>query len=406
MKNHILFWGTLILLAFLVCIIVLKNGWSKYVESMRVIPRPEIHAQQEYTPPPGALVTKNIGSDGLNEDVDRLIGQYFNKNKIPYTNTIAVYYKHFVNVGNLDPILKKKLRDICYYIIEIVIPNLPSVDNPKPKVKWTRIDWLADNWNAYNFSFNADALANFDLLASLRDKYGGKSGKSGKASGNSGSGDKGSRNKGSSSNTTTNNSLGANANKSGNGSSGCNSACPTACEGGGGWSSAESSKPSALADAAASATTSNWMNNKERGLGYRGKKGSLGTDGLPGTSASGTFLNDESNGDNILYQVLITDVPNKFPDSQQLNDYVKKEIIDKWFDTISDADRPLPSKYAESMFDLYTTGRSPIDRNHKNKLRDLVYYYMENIIPGLPTEDNPVSYVEWRPLRFLSNSDL
>jgi len=383
---------------------------------MRVIPQPEVHVQQEYTPPPGSVITNNTDADGLNEAVDKLIGQYFDKNQIPYTNTIAIYYKYFVNVGNLDDVLKKKLRDICYYIVEVVIPNIPSLDNPEPKVQWTRLEWLADNWNAYNHSFNLDALSNFNLLTNLRGKYGGTSGNSGRM-GSSGSGINESGKEGSDSSsssaltpisgeTSPNNN---NANKSGNGSPTCNMACPTACEiSGSGSSTSGSSKSSALARAASSATPSNWMNNKEKGFDYnsRGKNGSTGSNGLPGTSASGKILNGGSNGNNIVYEVIITDVPNKFPDSQQLNTYVRTKIIDEWFDTTENAERPLPSKYAISMFDLYTSGKTPMDRNHKNKLRDLVYYYMENIIPGLPSKDKPVSYVEWRPLRFLSNSDL
>jgi len=147
------------------------------------------------------------------------------------------------------------------------------------------------------------------------------------------------------------------------------------------------------------------MNDKS--LGNRGTRGSSGSDGLPGTSSHGKFTKGGgSNGENILYEVLVTKAPNTMPNSQILNNYVKTQIIDKWFDTEENPNSPLPSKYAQSMFDLYISGRSPIDRNHKNKLRDFVYYYMENIIPGLPTQDNPVSYVEWRPMRLLSNSDL
>jgi len=377
---------------------------------MRVVPRPMVVPQVQYTPPPTSVVPvyRNVG--GLNEDVDGLIGQYFDKNLVPYRDTIELYYEYFVNKGNIKPELKKKLKDICYYIIEVVIPNIPSIDNPKPEIEWTRIEWLANNWNAYNYSFNFNANANFDLLAKLRSKYGGmESEKDGTA------GTDGNRTSDGSALSSGDNAMPATSDsnsgdgKSGNKQSSCNVACPTACSlSETGSAATNSSVDSPLAKAAAKANTPDWLTNmNDKSLGNRGTRGSSGSDGLPGTSSHGKFTKGGgSNGENILYEVLVTKAPNTMPNSQILNNYVKTQIIDKWFDTEENPNSPLPSKYAQSMFDLYISGRSPIDRNHKNKLRDFVYYYMENIIPGLPTQDNPVSYVEWRPMRLLSNSDL
>lgn len=418
MKSSIIFWVTLILLFLTIVALVLKNGWTKYVESMRVAPRPTVAPQVEYAPPPDAVVPirRNVG--GLNEDVDSLIGQYFDKNLVPYRDTIALYYEYFVNKGNLNPELKKKIKDICYYIIEVVIPNIPSIDNPTPDIKWTRIEWLANNWNAYNYSFNFDALANLDLLAKLRSAYGGDGGiESGIAGedgtfGTEGTGNTGGSNAPGASGITSTPSPASNKTgpgNAGNKQSNCNMACPTACNfSENAASAANSPGGSPLAQAAAAANTPDWLSNmSDKPLGNRGTRGSSGSDGLPGTSSLGTFKKSGgSNGEVIVYEVLVTKETNKFPESQTLNNYVKTQIIDKWFDTVENADSPLPSKYAQSMFDLYTNGRSPIDRHHKNKLRDFVYYYMENIIPGLPTKDKPVSYVEWRPLRLLANSDL
>ena len=60
----------------------------------------------------------------------------------------------------------------------------------------------------------------------------------------------------------------------------------------------------------------------------------------------------------------------------------------------------------QGVLEANTQWAFPIMSSYKNKLRDLIYYFMENIIPGLPTESKPVCYVEWRPIRWLSNSNL
>ena len=38
-------------------------------------------------------------------------------------------------------------------------------------------------------------------------------------------------------------------------------------------------------------------------------------------------------------------------------------------------------------------------------MRDVVYYVLQVIIPGLPTNKLPRSYVEWRPIVWISRSE-
>jgi hypothetical protein len=197
------------------------------------------------------------------------------------------------------------------------------------------------------------------------------------------------------------------ASSSGNvGNGTCNASCPVDCNLSGSIASPGGSSPVTEVLPAGTSSGNDWLGNSlSNQYNYKGDAANSSIS-IAGTSGSGIFTKGGVNRNNTVYEVITTNVPNKYPDSQELNTYIKKNIIDKWFDTESDPERPLPSKYAQTMFSTYTQGKSPIDRNHKNKLRDLVYYYMENIIPGLPTKDKPSSYVEWRPLRFLSNSNL
>jgi len=64
----------------------------------------------------------------------------------------------------------------------------------------------------------------------------------------------------------------------------------------------------------------------------------------------------------------------------------------------------LPMNFGKIEFTEFFLTRTLIDQEHKTKLYDLVYYFMENIIVGLPTETVPFSYVEWRPIVWSSVS--
>jgi hypothetical protein len=66
----------------------------------------------------------------------------------------------------------------------------------------------------------------------------------------------------------------------------------------------------------------------------------------------------------------------------------------------------IPLETGPVEFTNYIATRSLIDQRHVNILIDLVYYFMENIIPGLPTESVPISYVEWRPIIWSSHTFL
>jgi hypothetical protein len=347
--------------------------------------------------------------------VDDLIHQYFDEKLVPYNNTIDLYYEYFVNKGNLDPVLKKKLRDICYYLIEVVIPNIPSVDNPNPKVEWSRIEWLSDGWDSYNYSFNDDALSNLKSFSALRYRLGSNHANSenedeSSASGLSLSSRIPSTTPSSTKPVKSNAPLAsaASAGSNGGGSS-CNGSCPIDCN----LSEklAQSSGSSYLETVASSVSRPNWWDSKinyDSALIDTNSYGEFSDSIYEGTARAGTFKSKGYNPTmNTIYQVIVTNVKNTNVSSQILNNYVKNEIINKWFDTAADPDKPLPSKYAISIFESYTQGGlAPMDRTHKNRLRDFIYYYLENIIPGLPTKDVPFSKVEWRPLRYLSNSSL
>ena len=154
-----------------------------------------------------------------------------------------------------------------------------------------------------------------------------------------------------------------------------------------------------------------------------GKYKSPGTDGNTTTSSyntdgsqiNGTYGQTESasvygsGGSNTLiigsaeidgYQ--ITDEP-QTSNSTSLNDkiiaFIKEYFIEEGIH------KNKPTQKAINTFNMYFQDRSPMDGIHMNKMRDVVYYILQVIVPGLPTNSLPRSYVEWRPIVWLSLSE-
>ena len=112
---------------------------------------------------------------------------------------------------------------------------------------------------------------------------------------------------------------------------------------------------------------------------------------------------------NTVFQYYITDISQNAPKTTTTLDDTLNAKIDTYFDKITG----LPTPFAIGQFNSYTTELAPMDMFHKNKLRDVVYYFMENIIPGLPPAKSTAgavqssnTYVEWKPIKWLSHSDI
>ena len=89
-------------------------------------------------------------------------------------------------------------------------------------------------------------------------------------------------------------------------------------------------------------------------------------------------------------------------DTSTLNDQIN-EMIDTYF--ISSG--PNQNRPSQKMIDLFNQmkEKQAMDEIHMNKMRDVVYYVLQVIIPGLPTNKLPRSYVEWRPIVWISRSE-
>ena len=64
---------------------------------------------------------------------------------------------------------KRKLTDIGYYILDIVIHNIPSTTNPEPKVYWPPIKW--SNHDIFNILIQPTHTAQVIRGQNYRDEY-------------------------------------------------------------------------------------------------------------------------------------------------------------------------------------------------------------------------------------------
>ena len=89
-------------------------------------------------------------------------------------------------------------------------------------------------------------------------------------------------------------------------------------------------------------------------------------------------------------------------DSSELNNQIN-EFIDTYFISWGPNENR-PTQYAIDIFNDWKT-KKPMNDIYMNKMRDMVYYILQIIIPGLPTDSLPRSYVAWRPIVWMSRSE-
>lgn len=101
-----------------------------------------------------------------------------------------------------------------------------------------------------------------------------------------------------------------------------------------------------------------------------------------------------------VYQFDVTKIAVKTPyDEITLSKYLLDQVVYAYFDKTTS----VPTAAFQALYDNHTRGHVlPMDQDHKNKMRDLVYYVLENIVNGLPSRARPEYYVRWRQFRTLS----
>jgi hypothetical protein len=373
-------------------------------EGARTLPRPRRHPYIENDAQPNVLPYYPQFAS-LNQLVDHWIAQYFDVNNFILDTTINQYIENWTQKGNVLPETKEKLNDIGYYIINQVLPNVPTIAadgtvTPTKAPIWPNIQWTSDHWfpltlvnpllwsNFTNFgmenspNYQAYLLAYENSMMTSNGGFSGSSnmGTSGSEGGSSGDGG----------------SSGSSGSSGGSGSNSCGTQCPLSCVPGGFLNGGSAGSGgygggSGGADISANIGTPSSSNRTPGcGGGY-----------IPGTSGSTKYFG----GTTVLIYTTDISQTNLACPSQ-----LETEITDFIGEYFDDSNGGKPTKKAIDLFNKYTEGATPMDLVHKNRLRDFIYYFMQNIIPGLPTGacdvSGQVSYVEWVPIQWLSHSDL
>ena len=364
-------------------------------EGARTLPRPVINPEYDADwdmPKAPAYV-----GETMNQMIDRNINDYFDVTGLPFAGTIQLYETNCVNKGPITVENQQNLTDIGYYIINIVISNIQTADNPTPTVSWPPIKWTNDKIfdilyqkvPTYELYVGQPLFfSNGSYLSSTANNVTPGSG-SGSGSGSTGSGSTGSG--------------------SGNGSGGdgekcddetkCGTSCPDSCLS----SIASAWEKQQLAEQALSQveqdardqTNANTNTNAQWGGGVV-----TGSNPMNQSNAANRY----ANGITEIYGYKVTNIINTTDSSTTTLNDSATAFINKYF--IKDgANKNKPTKDAIDLFNAYFQYKTPMDEIHRNKLRDCVYYVLQSIIPGLPTAVDNVSYVEWRPLKWLSRSD-
>ena len=344
----------------------------------------------------------------LNQFIDKIIAQYFDKRGYPYTNTIEKYSDLFIEnaagekLGVTTETNKRKLTDIGYYILNIVIPNIQTVDNPRPNVAWPAIQWTNDP----TFKTHVQPTATYKIYKGQgRFSYSNEMDADKTAEAN--------RDSNNDSNSSFNGDEDGDNNESSDpatsplcglyeDNSNCRLTCPSNCVAGAlnAWKEVDKIKQ----EVAEKEKKQNGVYGSESTIeDAYSSNSNQSTTNFPGVSSL-------KNGSNILiigdatvdgYQTTDVDADNTI---RLLNDHVNTFINDYFIE--SGPNQGKPTQKAIDEFELYfNKNKTPMDGIHMNKTRDLVYYILQSIIPGLPTVQLPRSYVEWRPIHWLSRSE-
>ena len=434
---------TTILYVIIICFLgyLLFNYFKKgsVQEGMRTLPRPVIN--DEYNQPIQYKPSPPYMGETLDQMIDRSISRWFDIRGLPYFNTIDYYQSTCAFNGNVDSKCtgelqvdlyinqRSKLTDIGYYILNIVIPNIQTTDNPNPEEKWPPIVWT----NKAPFPIKKSIAPTYQV-------YQGAAYSSTTSSSSSSSSDD---TNGSSSSTTTDGSTDSNGDGtsststdtdgSSDGSCGdlnalsrCGIACPTSCLDNVAAAQAEIDRLNELLEeeedeesltAQSISMNMGWLNF----IAYQQTGQAATQTVLPNGTATINNTDNTLTIGNTEFDGYPTTELSANPDDVQ-GDYdagnvnTLSETIAQFISTnfISDPDDynyNRPTKEALLKFDSYTKNKAPMDQNHKNKLRDLVYYFMQIIIPGLPegtvsddctTNTFGTAFVEWIPLKRLS----
>jgi hypothetical protein len=380
--KHLLYCSIIFILGIFI-IQHIRTNWPVFsiIEGARTYPMPRRHPITYTTGAYNNESTNHIIS--MNTIIDQIVDTYFDEHNIPYINTIDGVINYIVGpnpyqYGTVSDEMKSKLTDIGYYFLEIVIPMLPTITNPKPVLKFPPLKWSGLP------SFNVET-ANIPTYLIYKgpnsDKYNSIINNVDTTTTTTTSTNNSSETSGDGSSSPTQDACDNDSNNS------CGIQCPETCMlmALNGSSPAPAPAPAPVAGSITNEndkSTYNYGKSNGQSMNYTDSYSSKNTATIGSSIYTG-------------YDITQIKVDSKSLNSPILTDKINKTIYAYFTKDGTKAGEP--TKEFMELFEYYYQQFSPMDMYHQEKLRNLVFYVLQTIIPGIPTPSIPHLYVQWKP---------
>lgn len=389
------------------------------IEGARTYPMPRRHP---ITYKYGTFHNENQSNViSMNTIIDTYINQYFDQKGVPYLNTIQDVQNYVVgpgtngtyDYGTVPLTMKSQLTDIGYYFIEMVLPLLPTQDNPKPtkrvlpnlrfsnmpgfplhvsKIQKCMV-YQGNPENNLQFNVNTNAINNYNnaFNRGFNSFFNGYNFPS----------------DGSSSDTPpTSTSSGGSSSEDVDCTSGdcasdcCGITCPQSC-----FDAALGVNSSSSSGSGTSAPGTDTSQNTSSHSNYQSSISNaniLNSGNLTLQYANNrlTMCPSKATGYDITQVILTAGTY----DNSTLKNKIQEKILEYFEEKDNDPTQLVPKQKLIDDIKFYSTQYSPMDAYHMELLKELIFYGLQVIVPGLPSEVSsdqssvtPHFYVEWRP---------
>lgn len=395
------------------------NSVFSIIEGARTYPMPRRHP---ITYKYGTFHNENQSNViSMNTIIDTYINQYFDQKGVPYLNTIQDVQNYVVgpgtngtyDYGTVPLTMKSQLTDIGYYFIEMVLPLLPTQDNPKPtkrvlpnlrfsnmpgfplhvsKIQKCMV-YQGNPENNLQFNVNTNAINNYNnaFNRGFNSFFNGYNFPS----------------DGSSSDTPpTSTSSGGSSSEDVDCTSGdcasdcCGITCPQSC-----FDAALGVNSSSSSGSGTSAPGTDTSQNTSSHSNYQSSISNAnilnsGNTTLQYANNRLTMCPSKATGYDITQVILTAGTY----DNSTLKNKIQEKILEYFEEKDNDPTQLVPKQKLIDDIKFYSTQYSPMDAYHMELLKELIFYGLQVIVPGLPSEVSsdqssvtPHFYVEWRP---------
>lgn len=365
------------------------------IEGARTYPMPRRHPLTSTYGTFNNLGKSNIIS--LNTIIDETVALYFDEKGVPYMNTIDTVQEYIVGespyeLGPVTPDLKSKLTDIGYYFLEVVIPMLPTQDNPKPKVEWPPLKWSGipcfdveiakiPTYDVYQGNPEDNFQYIYNKGSGAAAKYASSHSNGSNFAGSPATGPA----PGPATGPASDDSEPACADTT------CGITCPQSCfQKAAGIVpspvSAPSTAPAAVPAISGSSTSpsnhstytnAEFLKNFHTKLTYKANRTTIGSTTYTGYDITQIALANGSQDNTVLQKKI-------------------ENLIYEYF-VKSGSNQGDPTKKLIDLVEYYSSQFSALDSYHVDTLRNLVFYLLQIIVPGMPTAAVPHLYIQWKP---------